>query len=332
MIRRREVITLLGGAAAWPLAARAQQGERVRRIGVLMGFPEGDPEAERWLRALVEAFDQLGWRRGANLQIDLRWSGIDLELMQKLAKEMIELQPDVMHVTTTPATAAVLLATRTIPVVFSIVSDPLGSGFVQSLARPGGNATGFINIEASLGGKWLDLLKQLAPRTARVSIPFNPRTAPQADYYLKLLAEAAPSLALTLKPVPVSGLDEIDAEIASLAEQPDAGLVLIPDIFTAAQAQRRTIIALAARHRVPAVYAFAFFVRDGGLISYGVDLPDLERRAAGYIDRVLKGAKPQELPVQLPTKFELAVNLKAAKVLGLEVPPMLLARADEVIE
>jgi putative tryptophan/tyrosine transport system substrate-binding protein len=332
-MRRREFITLLGStAAAWPLIARAQQPEGMRRIGVLMGFPEGDAEGDKWIQALVEGLSQLGWKRDKNIQINIRWAGTDLARMQQVAKELIELRPDLIQVQGTPATAAVLRETHSIPVVFSIVSDPLGSGFVESFARPGGNATGFVNYEDSVAGKWLELLKELAPQTSRVSIPFNPKTAPQSRYYLTLLEAVAPSLALTLKAVQVSNAGEIEAEIADLARQSNVGLVILPDFFTAAQPQREMIIALTARYRIPAVYPAAFFSRAGGLVSYGVDLSDLQRRAAAYVDRILKGAKLQDLPVQLPTKFELVINLKTAKALGLTVPDKLLSTADEVIE
>jgi putative tryptophan/tyrosine transport system substrate-binding protein len=329
-MRRREFITLAGGAAAaWPLAVRAQQPV-MPRIGVLLGFPEGDPEGERWRQALVEGLSKFGWKRDNNIRIDVRWAG-DPGRMQQAARELIELRPDLIQVSSTPATAAVLRETHTIPVVF-LVADPIGSGFIASLARPGGNATGFVSLEDSVAGKWLELLKELAPQTSRVSILFNPKTAPQSAYYLKLLEAAAPSLALELKAVQVSNAGEIEAEIAHLAQRSNVGLVLMPDIFTAVQAQLEMIIALTARHRIPAVYAAALFVRAGGLVCYGVDRPDLLRRAAGYVDRILKGAKPQDLPVQLPTKFELVINLKTAKALGLTVPAMLLASADEVIE
>jgi putative ABC transport system substrate-binding protein len=330
-MKRREFITLLCAAATWPLAARAQQSGRMARIGVLMGLPEGDPEGEKWARALLETLLQLGWIHDKNVRIDLRWGGTDPDRMQKLAKELIDLQPDVIEVTTTPATAAVLRQTRTIPVVFSIVSDPLGSGFVQSFVRPGGNATGFVNIEASVAGKWLALLKELVPHASRARIIFNPKTAPQADYYLKLLAAAAPALTLTLDVVRVDSADRIAAAVNELAG-PNVGIVLIPDIFIGAKAQTDLIISLTARHHIPTVYFAPYMVRDGGLISYGVDFSDLQRRAAHYVDRVLKGANPQELPVQLPTRFELTVNLKTARALGLEIPATLLASADEVIE
>ncbi len=331
-MRRRELIALIGSAAAtWPLASHAQQSNRVARIGVLMGLPESDPEAQRWVQTLIDSLHQLGWRRGSNAQIDLRWAA-DPDRMQRVAKEIVESRPDLIHVTTTPATASVLRETAAIPVVFSVVSDPLGSGFVQSFVRPGGNATGFVNIEASLAGKWLELLRELSQRTSRVAIIFNPKTAPQSGYYLKLLEAEAVSAGFSLEVVHVSSANDIEAIIGKLSHQSNAGLVVLPDLFTASKAQRDLIISLTARHRIPAVYPFAFFIRAGGLISYGVDLPDLERRSAGYIDRILKGAKPQDLPVQLPTKFKLAINLKTANSLGIVVPPTLIGRADDVVE
>jgi putative ABC transport system substrate-binding protein len=329
-MRRREFITLAGGAAAaWPLAVRAQQPV-MPRIGVLLGFPEGDPEGESWRQAFVEGLSKFGWKRDNNIRIDVRWAA-DPGRMQKLAKELVEMRPDLIQVISTPATSAVLRETHTIPVVF-LASDPIGSGFVASLARPGGNATGFVNLENSVAGKWLELLKGLAPQTSRVSILFNPKTAPQSAYYLKLMEAAAPSLGLTLKAVQVSNAGEIEVEIAHLAQQSNVGLVLIPDVFTAAQAQREMIIALTARYQIPAIYPSAFWPQAGGLVSYGVGYFDLQRRAAAYVDRILKGAKPQDLPVQLPTKFQLVINLKTAKALGLNVPDKLLYTADEVIE
>jgi putative tryptophan/tyrosine transport system substrate-binding protein len=330
-MRRREFITLAGGAAAaWPLAVRAQQ-PAMSRIGVLAGFPEGNPEAEKLIEALFEGLFQLGWKRDKNIHIDIRWAGTDPVGMQQLAKELIELRPDLIQVTSTPATAAVLRETHTIPVVF-LVSDPIGSGFVASFARPGGNATGLVSLEDSVAGKWLELLKELAPQTSRVSLLFNPKTAPQSAYYLKILEAVAPSLALKLKVVQVSNAGEIEAEIDQLAQQSNAGLVVLPDIFTSAQSQSDLIIVRTAQRRIPAVYPSAFFPRAGGLVSYGLDYFDLQRRTAAYVDRILKGAKPQDLPVQLPTKFQLVINLKTAKALGLNVPAVLLATADEVIE
>jgi putative tryptophan/tyrosine transport system substrate-binding protein len=327
-MRRREFIALIASASvAWPFAAPAQQP--TTRIGVLMSYPEGDPEGERLIQALFEGLSQLGWNRDKNMRIDVRWSA-DPARMQQLGKDLVELRPDLIVTTSTPATAAVMRETHTIPVVFSPVSDPLGSGFVKSLARPGGNATGFVNIESSVAGKWLELLKELAPQTSLVSILFNPKTAPFA-YYLKLLQAAAPSFALTVKAMQVSNAGEIEAGIDGLAQQPNAGLVVLPDVGVTPQ--RDLILARIAQHQIPAVYPDSrFWVRAGGLVSYGVDLTDLQRHAADYIDRILKGAKPENLPVQLPTKFELAINLKTAKALGLSVPQKLIYTADEVVE
>jgi putative ABC transport system substrate-binding protein len=287
-MRRREFITLIGTAsAAWPLVAHSQQ-PTMSRIGMLVGLAEDDPEAEKWIQALVEGLSQLGWKRDKNIRIDIRLEDIDLVRMQQLAKELIELRPDLIQVTTTPFTAAVLGETHTIPVVFSVVSDPLGSGFVKSFARPDGNATGFVNLEDSVAGKWLELLKELAPQTSRVSLLFNPRTAPQSAYYLKLLEAAAPSIALKLKIVQVSNAGEIEAEIDQLAQQSNASLVILPDNFMGAQ--RKMIAARTAARWIPAVYPAAVFARAGGLVSYGVDLVDLQRRAAAYVDRILRGA------------------------------------------
>jgi putative ABC transport system substrate-binding protein len=274
---------------------------------------------------------QLGWKRDKNIHIDIRWAGTDPAGMQQLAKELIELRPDLIQVTTTRATAAVLRETHTIPVVF-VVADPIGSGFVASFAQPGGNATGFVNLEDTVAGKWLELLKELAPQTSRVSLLFNPKTAPQSAYYLKILEAAAPSLALKLKVVQVSNAGEIEAEIDQLAQQSNAGLVILPDTFTHVQVQSEMIVSRTAQRRIPVVYPFASWARAGGLVSYGVDYLDLHRRAAAYVDRILKGAKPQDLPVQLPTKFELVINLKTAKALGLTVPDKLIYTADEVIK
>jgi putative tryptophan/tyrosine transport system substrate-binding protein len=331
-MRRREFITLIGSAsAALSLAAHAQQPTMLR-LGVLMGVSEDDPESERWIAAFFEGLSQFGWKRDKNLRVDIRWAGVDLVRMQQLAKELIELRPEVIQVTTTPATAALLRETHTIPVVFGVVSDPLGSAFIESFARPGGNATGFVNLEDSVAGKRLELLKELAPQTARVSLPFNPKTAPQSAYYVKLLEAAAPALALKLKALQVSTAPVIEAEIAELAKEPNGGLVFLPDIFTGARATRAMINAWPAQYRIPAITPFAVWAREGGLVSYGVDQPDLLRRAAGYVDRILKGAKPQDLPVQLPTKFELIINVKTAKSLGLTVPDKLIYTAYEVIE
>jgi putative ABC transport system substrate-binding protein len=331
-MRRREFIAgLAGAAAAWPVAARAQ-ADRPRRIGMLVGLPESDPEGEKWVQALLRGMSQLGWQRGTNLQVDLRWVANDFDRTQAIARELVQSQPDVIEVTSTPATAAILRETQTIPVVFASVSDPIGAGFIQSLTRPGGNATGFVNIEASLGGKWVEVLKEVVPGISRAAMMFNPKTSPQTGYYRQSLEAAAASLALQIVAAPVSNHDEIQKVMADLGQHSDAGLIVVSDVFTAARSQRDLITSSAVHHRIPVVYFIALFVRAGGLLSYGVDHPDLQRRAATYVDRILKGAKPQDLPVQLPTKFELVINLKTAKTMGLDVPPSLLARADEVIE
>jgi putative ABC transport system substrate-binding protein len=321
------IAAILG--AAWAIGRVS--GSRVLAISAFLLLIFLPVSFDPGLQALIEGLSEFGWKRDKNVQIDVRWAGDHPGGMQQLAKELIETRPDLIQVSSTPATAAVLRETRTIPVVF-LVSDPLGSGFVASFARPGGNATGFVNLEDSIAGKWLELLKELAPQTSRVSILFNPKTAPQSAYYLKLLEAAAPSLAFELQAAQVSNAGEIEAEIAHLAQQSNVGLVLLPDVFTATKKQREMIIALTARHRIPAVYPSAIWVKTGGLVCYGVDHSDLQRRAAAYVDRILKGAKPQDLPVQLPTKFEFVINLKAAKALGLTVPAMLLTTADEVIE
>ena len=330
-IGRRQFISALGSAAVWPGVAWAQSG-RTPRLGVLIGLPESDPEGERWLKALREGLEKLGWKEGANLRIDLRWGDPNPDRLQMIARELVELKPDVIQVTSTTATAAILRETKTIPVVFAVVTDPVGSGFVQSLPHPGGNATGFINIEASVGGKYLEILKEIAPRTSRATVMFNPKTAPQSSFYVKSLEAASASLALPLAVAHIGSGEDIEAAIADLARTPDTGLIVSPDLFTAAKTQREIIVALTARNRVPAVYFSSLFVQTGGLVAYGVDLPDLLRRAASYVDHILKGEKPADLPVQLPTKFELAINLNTAKSLGLTIPQSLLATADEVIE
>jgi putative ABC transport system substrate-binding protein len=295
-------------------------------------LPESDPEGEKWVQALLRGMSQLGWQRGTNLQVDLRWVANDFDRTQAIARELVQSQPDVIEVTSTPATAAILRETQTIPVVFASVSDPIGAGFIQSLTRPGGNATGFVNIEASLGGKWVEVLKEVVPGISRAAMMFNPKTSPQTGYYRQSLEAAAASLAVQIVAAPVSNHDEIQKVMADLGQHSDAGLIVVSDVFTAARSQRDLITSSAVHHRIPVVYFIALFVRAGGLLSYGVDHPDLQRRAATYVDRILKGAKPQDLPVQLPTKFELVINLKTAKTMGLDVPPSLLARADEVIE
>ena len=330
-MKRRKFITLVGGAAAtWPLAARAQQGERVRRIGVLMAFAESDHDAQSWVAAFREELLNLGWTEGRNIEIVIRWAMADLESMKRLAKELVALQPDLMVTSSTPATAAMLQQTLTIPIIFVLVADPVGSGFVASLPRPGGNVTGFTPIVGSLGGKWVELLKEIAPRLARVMLLFNPPTATFVEGYLNPFKAAAASLGVEAIIAPVEGMPELEFLVTAQAREPNSGLVVIPDAFTVGH--RAEITLLAARHHVPAVYWSRSFAEVGGLISYGPFIFDEYRRAASYADRILKGAKPSELPVQAPIKFELVINLKTAKALGLTIPPTLLARADEVIE
>jgi ABC-type uncharacterized transport system substrate-binding protein len=330
-MRRREFITLFGGAvAAWPLGARAQQPERVRRIGVLMAYPESDPQYQAYVAVFREGLQKLGWVDGRNIQIDTRWAAHDAEAMQRFAKELVALQPDLILSNNTPTTAALLQQTRTIPIVFATVNDPVGSGFVASLPRPGGNVTGFATLEGSLGGKWLGLLKEIAPRVARVAMLFNPATAIFAEYYLNSFKAAAASFAVEAITASVSDISELESVVAAQAREPNGGLIVMPQSFMTAH--RTEIISLAARYRLPAVYSHRFEAELGGLLSYGIDDSDDFRRAASYADRILKGAKPSELPVQAPVKFELVINLKTAKALGLDVPMHLQQRADEVIE
>jgi putative ABC transport system substrate-binding protein len=332
-MKRREFITLIGGgaAAAWPLAARAQHPERMRRIGVLMAFSESNPQFRSLIETFMQGLTRSGWVDGRNVQIDVRWAGGDVGRMRAFAKQLTELQPDVILAGTTPVTDALQKETHTIPIVFVIVSDPVGAGFVAGLPRPGGNITGFINVEATMGGKWLELLKEIAPRVERAAIMFNPDTAPGGGtYFLGPFETAARSLAVEPITARVRSDAEIEATLASLGRE-QAGLVIMTDSFMAIH--QATIISATARNNVPAVGAdLATFAKDGGLLAYGASFPDIFRRAAAYVDRILKGDRPAELPVQVPTKYELAINLKTAKALGLEVPPTLLARADEVIE
>ena len=330
-MKRREFISLLGGAAAWPLAARAQQPERMRRIGVLMGWPESDLEAQSELAAFVQGLQKLGWVDGRNLRTDTRW-GIptDPESMHRFAKELVALQPELILSQSTPATAALLQQTRTIPVIFAIVADPIGSGFVASFPRPGGNATGFAVTEPTQAGKWVELLKEIAPRVTRVAALFNPAMATFAEFWLKPFKAAALTAATEAILAPVNGTPELEAVIAAQAREPNTGLLVVSDAFTITY--RAEVTSLAARYRLPAVYGYRFFTEIGGLLSYGEDLTDNFRRAAAYADRILKGERPSELPVQAPVKFQLVINLKAAKALGLIVPQTLLVAADELIE
>jgi len=333
-MRRRDFIRGIGGsAAAWPLGARAQQPARkVQRVGVLMAGTEADPQLQAGQAKFTKALAELGWTDARNIRIDYRWANADLDRMSAFAKELVEQKPDVIVGHTTPVTAALQRETKTIPIVFVVVSDPVGSGFVASLARPGGNTTGFINLEGSLAGKWIELLKDIIPNLRRAVIIFNPETAPYFSYYLQPFEAAARSAGIEPVTVRIHALADIEPAFAGIAGQSDVGLIQMPDIFSTRKDVIDLITSVAARNRVPAIYPYGYMVAAGGLISYGVDAPDLFRRAADYVDRILKGAKPSDLPVQLPTRFELAVNLKTARALGLTIPGTLIARADEVIE
>jgi putative tryptophan/tyrosine transport system substrate-binding protein len=328
-MRRREFTRLLGGATvAWSVAAHGQQTERVRRIGVLTFSAESDQEGQSSVAAFREELRKLGWIEGRNCEIEIRWAAADIELMKRFAKELVTLQPDLILTSSTPATAAMLQQTRTIPIIFVIVADPVGSGFVASLPQPGGNATGFTPIVRSLGGKWVELLKEIAPRVARVTLLFNPPTATFIEGYLNPFKAAAASLGTEAVVAPVDDMPGLESLITTEAHEPSSGLVVIPDAFTIQH--RADITALAARYHVPAIYWSRSFTEIGGLISYGPYIVDEYRRAALYADRILKGSKPSELPVQAPVKFELVVNLKTAKALGLDVPPSLLAAAEVI--
>jgi putative tryptophan/tyrosine transport system substrate-binding protein len=328
---RREFVALLGGAAAaWPVAARAQQTERMRRIGVLMPESEGDPESQARVAMFHGRLQELGWTVGRNLRIDYRWAIGDLERTRVDAAELLRLAPDVILAVASPALATVQKATRTIPVVFVAVSEPVAQGFIQSLAHPGGNITGFTNLEPTFGGKWLELLKEIAPRVTRVAIMFNPNTAPYAALFSRSVKAAAQKFGVEPADAAVQQLADVESVMSMLAREPGGGLIVPPDPFMAAQG--KLIGELAARFQLPAVYPFRFMLAEGGLASYGVNIPDLFRHAASYVDRIFRGEKPSDLPVVQPTKFELVINLKTARALGLEIPPSLLARADEVIE
>lgn len=328
-MRRRDFITFVGSVTLAMLSvARAQ--ERVRRIGVLMAFTESDREGQAWVAAFREGLQKLGWTEGRNIRIDTRWGAVDAESRQRFAKELVASQPDLVVSQVTATTLALLQQTRTVPIVFVTVADPVGSGLVASIPRPGGNVTGFSNLEGSIAGKWLELLKEIAPRVGRAAILFNPATAPYAENFLNPLKVAAASFAVEAIVAPVRDAAELEAAIAAQALAPNGGLIVIPEPFIVAH--RAEVIALAARYRLPVVYPFRFFAEHGGLLSYGNDQTDNWRRAATYADRILKGEKPAELAVQAPVKFELVINLKTAKALGLDVPASLQQRADAVIE
>ena len=328
-MRRREFITLLGGAAAWPLAARAQQGERVRRIGVLTNLVADDPESQARVGAFLQGLQESGWALGRNLQIDYRWGGGDADRTRRYAAELVALAPDVILTSGSTALAPLLQATRSVPIVFAQVPDPVGAGFVNSLARPGGNTTGFLTFEYGLSGKWLELLTQIAPDVTRAAVIRDPAQSAGIGQWGAIQA-VAPSVRMLVSPVNVSDAGEIERDVAAFARGSNGGLIVTSS--PSAGLHRDLIVTLAARHRLPAVYYQRVFIIAGGLISYGPDFIDQYRRAAGYVDRILKGEKPADLPVQAPTRYELVINLKTAKALGLDVPATLLARADEVIE
>jgi putative tryptophan/tyrosine transport system substrate-binding protein len=328
-MRRRHFITLLGGGAAWPMTTRAQQGDRVRRIGVLRGVAANDPMQQALTSAFVQALADLGWKEGRNIRIEYRMAAGDANLVQAQAAELAGLAPDVIFVQGTPPTTAVRRAAPTTPIVFVNVADPVATGLVSSLAHPGGNITGFTNFELTMGGKWLETLKQIAPAVNRAAVLMNPDNAAVAGL-LRSIETAAPRLGIQVSAAPVRNAADIERSIEAFAPGANGGLVILTDFVT--NNNREVIVALAARHRLPAVYAYRYFAVGGGLISYGPDDIDDFRRAASYIDRILRGEKPADLPVQAPTKYELVINLKTAKALGIEVPSNLLVIADEVIE
>jgi putative ABC transport system substrate-binding protein len=328
-MKRREFITLMGSAAAWPHGARAQPAEQKRRIGVLMSDKETDPAAQTYARVFQQGLQERGWANGHNAQIEYRWGAANLDRIRAYAAELVALKPDVILAQTALAVTPLQQQSSSIPIVFMLIVDPVESGFVASLARPGGNMTGFTPFEASIATKWLKLLKEIAPAISRVGVVFNPVQAPQV-VMLRQIETVARSAGVLLVPLAVSNTAEIEGAVDAFAREANSGMIVLPNPATITNRER--IIALAARYRLPAVYPYRYFVRDGGLASYGSDFADQYRRAAGYVDRILRGEKPADLPVQAPTKYELVINLKTAKALGLTVPQTLLATADEVIE
>jgi ABC-type uncharacterized transport system substrate-binding protein len=331
-MRRRQFITVLGGAAAvWPLAAQAQRIDRtLRRLGVLMPFTPDDPEGQLRVLALEQGLRELGWHNGRNIRIEYRWAADDPNLLRSEATVLVSSAPDVILADSTPVLSALRKESTTLPMVFIQVTDPVGSGFVPNLARPGGNVTGFTNFEFTISGKWLQTLKEVAPAVTRVAVVFNPQTAPYAEALLRPIEAAGRTFVVMVAAAPAADAAAIEEAVAGFARTPNGGLIVLPDVSTANH--RDLIIALAARRHLPAIYPYRYFAVSGGLLSYGIDVTDVCRRAAGYVDRILKGEKPADLPVQAPTKFETVVNLKTAKALGLDTSPMLLARADELIE
>jgi ABC-type uncharacterized transport system substrate-binding protein len=329
MIKRRDFVSLLGGAIAWPLAARAQQGERMRRVGVLMPWTPDDSEGQARVTAFLQGMQQLGWSEGHNISIDRRWATSDPRRMREYATELIALAPDVIFATGSASVGPLLQLSNTMPIVFAIVPDPVGSGFVDSLARPGGNATGFTSFEYGIGAKWMELLKEIAPRLTRAAVLRDAGIIAGIGQF-GAIQSVAPSFGVELTPINVRDAGEIERAVAAFARSTNGGLIVTGSPLTLAH--RNLIVTLASRHKLPAIYFERFFVNHGGLMSYGPDFVDQYRRAAAYVDRILKGEKPADLPVQAPTRYQLVINLKTAKALGLDIPPTLLARADEVIE
>jgi putative ABC transport system substrate-binding protein len=330
-MRRREFVSLLGGAVTvWTLTARAQQPDRVRRIGLLLGIAENDPEAQSRVTAFRQGLQELGWVEGRNIRIDSRFAAGEATRIRVSVAELMALSPDVIVANSTPVITALRQATSSIPIVFAVVNDPVGQGFISSLARPGGNITGFTFIEFAMVGKWLQMLKEVAPAVARARIMFNPQTAPYYDVYMRSFETMPRSITVELTAAPVRDGAEIEAVIAKLGREPGGGLIVPPDLFTVVH--RETIMKSAEQHRLPVVWSYRQFVTEGALMSYGPDTADIFRRSASYVDLILKGAKPADLPAQSPIKFELAINLRTAKALGLTIPPGVLAIADEVIE
>jgi putative ABC transport system substrate-binding protein len=330
-MRRREFISLIGGAAAsWPLAARAQQPAGLRHIGLLMVQREDNPDVQSWLAALRDGLDKLGWSEGRNIHFEYRWAGSDAGLMRKGAEELVALQPDLILTSSSPTTGILLQLTRTIPILFMNIVDPVGQGFVASLSHPGGNATGLVNLEVSMAGKWVELLKEVVPRLARVIVPYNPATTPYADLYLNYFKSTAPPLGAEVVAAPLADMAAFEAIAATQAREPNSGFILMPSAFMSGHTGESA--ALMTQHRLPAIYTTRDFAKAGGLLAYGNDIADNYRRGATFVDRILKGEKPSDLPIEFPVKFALIINIKTAKALGLGIPPTLLATADEVIE
>jgi putative tryptophan/tyrosine transport system substrate-binding protein len=329
-LRRREFVTLLGGAAGWPLMARAQQPERLRGIGVLMQYAESDPEARERAKALAEGLQKLGWEVGRNLRIDYRWAGGDPDRFRLHAADLVKLEEALVLAVSTPAVNALRRESVTIPIVFTQVSDPISQGIVKSMAHPGGATTGFTNYDPAMGGKWLGLLKEAAPAVIQAAVVFNPKTAPYTALYMPSIEAAASSIAVKVTTVPVHDDAEIETAFAAFAREPAGGLIVMVDAFTSVH--RGRIIEAAARLHLPAIYPFRYYTAEGGLMSYGIDQVEQIRGAATYIDRILKGERPGDLPVQTPTRFQLVINLKTAKTQGLKISESFLLRADELIE